>query len=182
MIEKQYREIEFGWGNDLGECIERLTRNPNSLLKGTFNGHTFYSDTVTMDSAYLEVMGMTKAEKEENGRKWRADYKKEKEEYLTSIPKLTEEYKVKGRAILTKNYYALWDKMVPIRLGDLYEGMELTSCLDIIKELPDLDKAKEVFEEQGHSGMSGSLVLSMVKELCSNGNEFVEYVKEKRGE
>ena len=140
-----------------------------------------YSDTVTMDSAYLAVMDMTKAEFDESQRKWRSDYNKEKEEHLLAIPKLTEEYKVKGRSVLEEKYLERWDKMVPVRLADLYEGMELECSLDIIKEFPKFAKAKDVFEEQGHSGMSGSLVLNMVGQLSSNGLKFVTYVKEKRG-
>lgn len=59
--------------------------------------------------------------------------------------------------------------------------MELDACLDIIKELHpklNLEKAKDVFDKQGHSGMSRGLVGSMVKELCSNGTAFITYIKE----
>ena len=69
---------------------------------------------------------------------------------------------------------------VPIRLDDLYHGMELGCCLDIVKELNagcSLDVAKKIIEDQGHSGMSFGLVCSMVKSFCERGSEFVNYVQ-----
>ena len=38
-------------------------------------------------------------------------------------------------------------------------------------------QAKKEIENQNHSGMSFGLVCAMVKEFCSRGQEFVEYVK-----
>ena len=67
---------------------------------------------------------------------------------------------------------------MPIRLGDLYHGMELKCCLDIVIELNNgctLDKAKVIIESQGHSGISFGLVCSMVKYFCDRGEEFANY-------
>jgi hypothetical protein len=86
----------------------------------------------------------------------------------------------RGKAILDEKYHKLWEKCVPIRLSDLYEGMELGATLDIVKELNsgcELDKAKEIIKGQNHSGMSFGLVCSMVKAFCDRGNEFVNFVK-----
>jgi hypothetical protein len=58
--------------------------------------------------------------------------------------------------------------------------MELGNCLDIIKELNagcELETAKKIIEDQGHSGMSFGLVCSMVKAFCDRGVEFVTYVR-----
>lgn len=41
----------------------------------------------------------------------------------------------------------------------------------------ELEKANEIIEGQGHSGMSFSLVCSMVKSFCNRGVEFVNYVR-----
>jgi hypothetical protein len=86
-----------------------------------------------------------------------------------------EEYATKGREVLEEKYWELWDKITPIRLNDLYEGMELQCTLDIIKEFPNFEKASIVLEKQDHSGMSHSLVASMVKELSSLGEAFIRY-------
>jgi hypothetical protein len=80
---KQYTEIEFGIGSNLEDCVNRLTRDEHRLLKGTFNGHTFYSDTVTMDSAYMTVMGKTKAELDEDNRKLRENTIKKRDHTRT---------------------------------------------------------------------------------------------------
>ena len=69
---------------------------------------------------------------------------------------------------------------MPIRLDDLYQGMELKCCLDIVSELNkgcSLDEAKTIIEGQGHSGMSFGLVCSMVKSFCDRGQEFVSYAR-----
>lgn len=69
---------------------------------------------------------------------------------------------------------------MPIRLSDLYRGMELGACLDIVVELNkgcSLKKAKGIIEKQGHSGMSFGLVCSMVASFCDRGREFVDFVR-----
>ena len=74
----------------------------------------------------------------------------------------------------------IWTKIVPVRLGDLYRGMELGACLDIVEQLNkgcELEKAKTMIEEQGHSGMSFRLVCSMIKAFSDRGDEFVKYAR-----
>ena len=68
-----------------------------------------------------------------------------------------------------------WDECVPIRLNDLYEGMELGSCLDIVKTINEksFKDAIEVMRNQGHSGFSWGLVRAMVKVFSDKGEEFV---------
>lgn len=69
-----------------------------------------------------------------------------------------------------------WDRCVPIRLDDLYEGMELGQCLDIIKIVKDDSIAAgiKVMKNQGHSGMSWGLMKSMIYTFCDCGKEFIE--------
>lgn len=104
----------------------------------------------------------------------------EEKRHKEAIPELTKEWVEKGKAILDEKYLETWNKCVPIRLGDLYRGMELGATLDIVKELNagcELQKAKEIIESQGHSGMSFGLVCSMVKSFCDRGQEFVNYAR-----
>ena len=73
----------------------------------------------------------------------------------------------------------LWREIVPIRLSDLYRGYELGSCLEIIKELNSgckLSIAKNIIENQGHSGMSYRLTFLMVRSLSDRGVDFVNYI------
>lgn len=179
---KTYEEIGFFAGNTIEEAVNELLgyREKGRLVSGKFNGAVLYSDTVTLDSAYQAITGKTKAEcdKEEQERRERRE--KEKQEHEAKIPELTKVWMEKGREILTEDKWEKWDKIVPIRLNDLYRGMELGHSLDIIRILNNngtLDEAKEKIESQGHSGMSFGLVCLMVKEFSQRGKEFAEYVK-----
>lgn len=46
-----------------------------------------------------------------------------------------EYYVEKGHELLDKKYWKDWDEIVPIRLNDLYHGMELKCCLEIVSAL-----------------------------------------------
>lgn len=181
-MNKNYEEIDFSIGSTIEHAVNNLLRyKANGILAcGKFNGTMLYSDTVTMDGAYKEITGKTKGEFDKAQQEWREDYDRREKEHQDSIPSLSEEWKKKGREILSEDKWEYWDKIVPIRLGDLYHGMELGNCLDIIKILKNngsLEEAKTMIENQGHSGMSFGLVCSMVREFCDRGQEFVDYVR-----
>lgn len=176
----KYKEIEF-WGNNIDQAVQELLgyKEKGILVCCDFNGVRLYSDTVTMDNAYLEITGKTKAEFGKAQQDWRDNYEREEREHKAQIPKLAEEWKKKAREILTEDKWNYWDEIVPIRLNDLYRGMELDCCLKIAKILNtngSLEEAKTEINNQNHSGMSWGLVCSMVKEFCEHGEEFVEYV------
>jgi hypothetical protein len=180
-MEKNYTEIEFCGGCTIESAVNELLefKNKGTFACGTFNGTVLYSDSVTIEKAYIDITGQTKAQCEENSRKWKEDYERKKKEHTENIPSLTEEWINKGHEVLLEDKWELWDKIVPIRLGDLYYGMELGCCLDIVKILNDggeLDEAKAMINGQDHSGASFSLVRAMVKEFSARGLEFAEYV------
>ena len=181
-MSKNYTKIEFPCGCTLEQAVMGLLKykEHGALVYGDFNGHTLYSDTVTMEGAYLEVVGVTKEEFDRQQEETRQKLKRAEEEHKARIPDLTKEWIAKGHLILDEKYWEKWDECVPIRLGDLYKGMELKDCLEIVKALNDgctLDEAKEIIYKQGHSGMSFGLVRAMVQAFCDRGNEFAEYVK-----
>lgn len=177
----KYKEIEFLAGDTIEDAVKELLdyKDKGKLVYGTFNGHVLYSDKVTMDNAYLKITGKTKSEFDKAQRQTINEIKKQREDHEAKIPELIELWKKKGREILTEDKWEYWDKIVPIRLNDLYQGMELGCCLDIIKILNDngtLEEAKEKVESQDHSGMSFSLVCSMVGKFCERGEAFIDYV------
>lgn len=179
MEKSSYKEIEFGFG-DIESAVKEL-KSHDELVCGSFNGQVLYSDIDDLDSAYKKITGKTKAEFD-NERKIENDkYKEDQRKHKEAIPELTKEWVAKGNAILDEKYRKTWAKCVPIRLGDLYHGMELKCCLDIVSELNKgcpLDEAKTIIEGQGHSGMSFGLVCSMVKSFCDRGEEFSSYVRQ----
>lgn len=181
-METTYRKIEFTIGSTIEEAMVILAQYNvrNILVYGEFNGHKLYSDTDDINSAYLKITGKTKAEFDEAARIAQEKREKQEKSHEEAIPDLTKEWIEKGNGILSEKYHELWAKCVPIRLRDLYQGMELGATLDIVKELNagcDLELAKTIIDKQGHSGMSFSLVCAMIKSFCDRGEEFVEYVK-----
>ena len=179
---KRYKEIQLELGGNIDSAMKLLNeyKAKNELVFINFNGHELYSDIDDLDSAYVKVTGKTKEQFDEYQRLRHDEYEEEKRKHEESIPELTKEWINKGNKILDKEYHELWNECVPIRLSDLYRGMELGACLDIVKELNNncsLDEAKAIIDNQGHSGMSYSLVRSMVKAFCKRGNEFLNYTK-----
>lgn len=181
-MNKKYEQVEFFAGSTVEEAVNELLnyKQKGKLVCGEFNGVVLFSDLVTMDSAYQQITGKTKPEFDKSQREWKDNYDKQKKEHNERIPELSRVWMKKGREILTEDKWEYWDQIVPIRLNDLYRGMELGACLDIVNVLNNngtLDEAKETIESQGHSGMSFGLVCAMVKEFSDRGNEFVEYVR-----
>lgn len=175
----KYRKIEMWAGSTIESAIEEMSKQ-DDLVCLEFNGKMLYSDIDDLDSAYKKITGKTKSEFDEAERQRQAEYEREKREHEEAIPRLTTEWIEKGKAILDEKHHELWTKIVPVRLGDLYRGMELGACLDIVKQLNngcELEKAKTMIEEQGHSGMSFGLVCSMIKAFSDRGDEFVKYTR-----
>ena len=177
---KTYREIELWAGTTIDSAIEELNKHED-LVCIKFNNNTLYSDVDDLDSAYKKITGKTKFEFDEAERLRNEEFKRQEQEYKDSIPKLTLEWIEKGKKVLDEKHHELWTKIVPIRLGDLYRGMELGNCLEIVEQLnkgQKLEKVKPLIEEQGHSGMSFGLVCSMIIEFCDRGTEFVNYARQ----
>ena len=179
-MKKEYLKIGF-CSNTIEDTVNELLnfKEKGQLASCNFNGTTLYSDTVTMDSAYKEITRKTKSEFDDELKQHQENRRRQQREHKEKTPELAKVWMERGRKILTEDKWDYWDKIVPIRLNDLYEGMELDSCLDIVDILNNdgtLEEAKKEIENQNHSGMSFGLVCSMVKEFSKRGNEFVEYV------
>lgn len=178
----KYEKVEFLIGTTIEEAVNKLLdyKKKGKLVCGNFNEHTLYSDTVTIDGAYKEITGKTKSEFDKEQQEMRDNLERQEKEHKKQIPKLSKVWMEKGREILTEDKWELWDKIVPVRLNDLYHGTELGHCLDIVKILNSngtLEEAKNKIESQGHSATSFGLVCSMIKEFCNRGDEFVRYLK-----
>lgn len=173
-MKKNYREIEYVAGESIESAINEL-KSHKDLVCASFNGQMLYSDIDDINSAYKKITGKTKAKFDKEMKQRQKEYEAEKKRHEAAIPELTKEWIEKGNLILDKKHHELWAKIVPVRLKDLYRGFELGACLDIVKELNagcELDAAKKIIEEQGHSGMSHGLVCAMVHTFCDRGAEF----------
>ena len=181
------KEIEFYAGETIENAWKTLLRESadcGETCFGMFNDKQLLS-TDTLDEAYKKVTGLTKSELDEQERKEYEEYKRKEEEHIASIPEKTKEYCAAARGVIIEEQYDWWDKIVPIRLHDLYHGMELDATLEICRIMRDeslsleerIEKAKEAFDNQGHSGMSAGLVLSMIKTFCPDGTEVYNRIK-----
>lgn len=181
-MKKEYKKLEF-LGHDIDHVMEELSKykEKGELISVEFNGQTLYSDVDDLDSAYKKITGSTKSEFDEEIRKINEKYEEELRIHKEAIPELTVEWIEKGKKILDEKYLEFWERCVPIRLSDLYRGFELGACLEIVEKLNggcDLETAKKIIWDQGHSGMSFGLVKAMVKSFCDRGEEFSNYLKD----
>lgn len=176
------KKIEFYAGQELDEAYQEL--QINAPCCGEFNGKVLYS-TDTIDEIYTKVLGMTRQEHNEYWRKKDEEYERKKAEFKAKIPQLTEEYRKRARGIIPEEHLDYWDKIVPIRLNDLYRGIELDCWLKLITvlndeskdELEKLESCRVMFSEQGYSGMSAGLVFSGLKYFHPLGEKLVMYIK-----
>lgn len=176
------------WGalnlDDALKMVKAEAEKFGCVCWAAFNMEKIYS-TDSIDEAYLKVCGCTKAEHDEKVRKKQEEWERQEQEHKANIPTLVEKYRKEGRGLVLDDKLDFWDKCVPIRLNDLYQGLELGCTLDIIRIMRDdvltteqkMEKAKDMFYHQGHSGMSASLMFSMLKEFCPDGAKLVEYLR-----
>ena len=163
--------------------LKEEAKRTNEVCFAMFNGNQILS-TDTIDEAYMKTTGKTKAEFDEAQRKWREDYRRKQAEYKEKIPKLTEHYRKAARGIIAESNLEEWDKVVPIRLGDIYHGMELGETLETCKIMGDesvdyderLHKAYDRFVDAGHSGRSAVITANMYKRFCPHGEDVADAV------
>ena len=177
--------VEFHAGMEIKNAFRTLHEEAiktGDVTCGSFNDHTITSQ-MTLDKCYRIITGQSKTEFEEAVRKRAEEYERREKELQERVPAMVEEYKEKAKGLIKESEWDYFVKILPVRCSDLYHGFEIQSMLDIIRVLMDnkddtaaaLDKAGKVFEEQGHSGMSASLVLSLVKRFSPVlGDEFKE--------
>lgn len=175
-----YKRLENFY--DLEGCYKCFKSNLNRYSKFfvVFNGTFLKSDEdsqVTIDDLYLKVIGMNKSDYDLQCLHEREQYQKELDEFKSKIPELTIKYVEKAKGIIDD--IETWKKYVPARLNDIYRGMELDCVLELIKLIKDGKSFKEVenkLNDQGHSYMSYSIVLQLLKVF--GGNDFVTWLKD----
>lgn len=177
----EYREIDFCCGWTIERAVKELHERAKDGNKycGEFNENKLTSD-MSLDDAYMLCIGKTFDEFNKEQEESRQRLICEEEEHKRKIPELSKYWIEEGHKVLSKDKWNMWDKCVPIRLNDLYRGMELGQCLDIIKTVKEksIQDGIEIMKNQGHSGMSWGLIKSMIREFCDCGNEFLEQLGE----
>ena len=181
------KRIDKYLGTELSEALLGLKIEAKACGEDcymNFNDKEVYS-TDTLDDAYMRVCGYTYEEHEKKVQEWLDERKREKEEFKSKIPEFTEHYRNEARGVILEEDLECWDKIVPIRLADLYRGYELRCTLDIVGIMIDeslslrnrIALAETEFERQGHSGMSASLMFAMLMKFCPNGEKLVNSLR-----
>lgn len=173
------RKIKFSIGENLESAVYTLlaAKARGEKVYGEFNGHILHSETVSMDSAYMEVLGYTKAEHDKQMEEWRENYKKEeklaKQRAIQNIP----EWIAKGQALIYPERYEEWEKCVNACVTGLYHGLELDPALEIMEAVENgttIEEASKILNNQGHSGCSEFIVRNIIFLFSSKGPEFYE--------
>ena len=175
------REIELTLGSSIEDAVKRIQLSKGKDVYASFNGRKLYPDT-TLDEAYKLITGKSYDEFKQKEKEKQMEYERQEKEHAENIPNLVKLYSEKAMGIIKDETLQDWYDCLPIRFGDLYHGMEVKATLDlgILTKDNKFAEAYEVLISQGHSGMSHSLVMSMVDHFCHNGAEFVKYQKEQR--
>lgn len=174
------RKTEF-YGGTLEECVNALLKfqNRGESIVIDFKGHQLYSCDVTMDSAYLEVCGKTKAEYDKEREKLRKEYLEERTREEAEVKAKIPAWIKKGEAFIYPERAEEWKKCVEIRASDLYHGMDLDAAIEIMEKLESgatLDEAKELLDSQYYSGSLYGIVTSIIFSFSKQGPEFWEHI------
>lgn len=173
-----HTEIKFMAGMSIGRAVEELLKHKEQgdLVYGVFNGHYLYSDSVTTDTAYMLILGESQEQHQKELQKSADKAEIRRQEHVKAIPEKARHWISEGEKVLESDKLEYWTRIVPIRLGDLYQGMELKQTLDLIKLLHEdrYEEADSLIYTQGHSGMSYALIKQMLIELDSKGQYFVD--------
>lgn len=180
------KEVIFYPGESIVDAWAKLLKESaecEDTCFGKFNDREILS-TDTLDEAYVKITGKTKEQSNKEIQDWCNECECKEKEHKDSIPSLVPLYCKRARGVILENQYNLWDKIVPTRLGDLYHGLELGCTLDLCEIMRDesisydkrLRKAYKAFMNQEHSGMSASLVASMLKVFCPDGEDLADAV------
>lgn len=167
------------------ELLKKAETESGKKAMAKFNGHEIYSYE-TLDEMYLKIMEMTESEAKEKHRQYMKELEEGNSMHISHIPELTVKYRERARGIIPEHLLSDWDDCVPIRLNDIYKGLELECCLNILSALSDekitkqqrFKQCRELFYEQGHSGCSAEVLFSLLKYFHPLGAELVCFIKE----
>jgi hypothetical protein len=166
------KKIEILAATNLEDAVYELKRM-RGLHKeecfADFNGKEIFS-TDTMDEAYNKVVGCSKTDFDKKLAYQTNEREKLDAEHEARIPELTKYWIDEGHKHLSSEYWELWDKCVPVRLGDLYKGMELDCVIKLVRILnasENIDDtyqaAKKEIKSQGH-----------IRSFHKNGSVFIQ--------
>lgn len=172
-------ETKINSGIDLESTVDALlaAKERGEHVYCVFNGVTLHSDTVSMDSAYMEVTGYTRKEYYQRRKEFIENYKKEEQiaeqKAKENIPNWIE----RGQALIFPERYEQWKKCVQTCATNVYHGQELDVALDIMTALENgatMEEAKQIFDKECVSEELKLSVRDILFSFSSKGPEFCE--------
>ena len=162
--------------DDAVKILIEANKNGDNV-KIQFNGTNLYACEIkTPDDAYLKYMNMTKKEYDEKENRDRIEYEKREElkkaEAIKNMPQWIEQ----GKELILPQFEQEWAKTVESFINSPYSGGLVKDALTLMQMLKDgkpINEILEVFENQGHSGFSASMVESVLLNYTEKGHEFV---------
>lgn len=162
--------VEYkGYLGNLEKAVDFLitARQRGENIYFDFNGHRLYSANITIDSAYLEVVGKTYDEFKEEEEKWLEEFEKKEKAKRQAAQEKIPYWIEEGKKHIPAGLWGEWERCVNIRANDLYNGMELDAFLDIVKAIEDgtaktENDVEKILDDQGHSGSSYGIMKSML--------------------
>ena len=171
------KEIRLLAGEDLDDAVKKLLvfKNKGMSVYCNFNGTYLYSDTVTLDSAYIQVCGCTKKIYDEMLKKDIAYSKRINElEKKLAIYELDDKFE-NSKHLVYPFRHDEWYKTLKTDAEGLYTGIITKNAIEImngIEENKPIDELIKVFFDQGHSGASAYWARYFIMKFSKNGYPF----------
>ena len=154
--------------------------NPDKKGYATFNGFLFCTDDedLSIDHLYQTICGESKAERLNKRRNLCMEATEREIKYKIMQAERISSFIKSGLKVLSPEQHEKWIDIVPVRVMDLYHGLDLENFLELYDNLKieTFEVVKECFLEQGHSGGSAGIVLSMLKEFSPCGKDFAKFM------
>ena len=177
------REVELE-GN-LDEIIDQLLEYKNKGVDVfyNYNGHVLHSKDLTVDSAYLEVMGETHIEYLKRQRELKEKWNNEDKEFLANKDTNATTWYIEGMNYIYSQKEDKWKKLCISESEDtLYKGGIIKEALRIMRLIANSDNLKEIADafnnDDSYSGAFADSVESIILYFSKRGPEFVKCLYE----
>lgn len=144
-------------------CVSTMSENKIFQILSGYDKDTYY-----------QIENAARAERLETQQKLEEERKK-------NIPFLIEKYTERAKKIVEMQFLEKFIEIIPVRVNDLYNGMEIGASLEIIKSLNEgmyFNEVKTIMENQNHSGASWGLVMRILIAFCKRGRLFYAFCKD----
>ena len=96
-----------------------------------------------------------------------------------SLEEKAAEYKTRGAAIIDPERIDKWNALVDRSVNSWTKGLEIENALELMEAIErnaDIDELKRIFTEQGHSGLSASMVGNIVEQNSKHGDGMYNFL------